>query len=183
MSFVAGCLNVTAMTFTMRSTLLPLGKGGAGLSFEIPLASIPVLIAGAALLALFVSAGMMILAAFARTFKEGQSLVSPFLAAFMLPVTFIQGPAQEFTTGMAFIPVINVAMMFRQAIAGVYTWPLIAITVTVELVCIVAALKLATTIIEYEDFVMGSYSGTFAQFIRHRLLRRTSTGARRPIAS
>lgn len=182
MSFVAGCLNVTAIMFTMRSNmfamrsnLAPLG-GASGLTFSVQLASIPVIVAGAALLALFVAAGMLILAAFARTFREGQSLVSPFLIAFVLPLMFIQSPSQEYTLRVAFIPIVNVAMMFRQAIVGRYDWLPIGITIAVELACIAAALKLATTMVEYEDFVTGSYHGTFLKFVRQRLLRRAGRG-------
>lgn len=180
MSFIAGCLNVTAMMFTMRSNLTPLG-GTSGLTFSVQLESIPVIVLGAALLALFVSAGMLILAAFARTFREGQSLVSPFMIVFILPLMFIQSPSQEYTMKAAFIPVVNVAMMFRQAIVGNYNWLPIAITIAVELVCVAAALKLATTIVEYEDFITGSYNGTFLKFVSQRLLRRNGRG--RSIAS
>ena len=165
MSFVAGCLNVMAMMFTMRSNLALIG-GPSGLSFRVPLASIPVIVAGAALLALFISAGMLILASFARTFKEGQSLVSPFMIAFVLPLVFIQSPSQEFTIGIAFIPVVNVAMMFRQAIGGYFDgWP-IAITLAVEIVCVTAALKLATRIVEKETFMMGGSGGVLLKFFR-----------------
>jgi sodium transport system permease protein len=180
MSFIAGCLNVTAMMFTMRSNLTPLG-GASGLTFSVQLESIPVIVAGAALLALFVAAGMLILAAFARTFREGQSLVSPFMIVFILPLMFIQSPSQEYTMRVAFIPVVNVAMMFRQAIVGTFDWIPIAITIAVEFVCIAAALKLATTIVEYEDFITGSYNGTFLKFVRQRILRRN--GGRGVIAS
>jgi sodium transport system permease protein len=179
MSFVAGCLNVIAMTFTMRSSLIPIGQR-QGLFFEIPLESIPVLAVGAALLALLASAGMMILAAFARTFREGQSLVSPFFMLFLLPMAFIQGPAQEFTARVAFIPVINVALMFREAISGSFNWPLIGITIAVEAVCIAAALRLAAAILRHEDFVLGSYNGSFLKFVRQRLLRPASADAGGP---
>lgn len=174
MSFVAGVLNVSAMIYTIRSTMISLGPAGAGPTFGVPLESIPVLVAGGALLALFIAAGMMILSAFARTFKEGQSLVSPFLIAFLLPVTFIQEPAQEFTTGIALLPIVNVAMMFRQAIVGFYDWKLIGVTLAVELVCIAAALRLAYAILRHEDFVMGNYHGTLSRFVRQRLFRRNS---------
>ena len=180
MSFVAGCLNVTAMMFTMRSNLTPLG-GASRLTFSVQLESIPVIILGAALLALFVAAGMLILAAFARTFREGQSLVSPLMIVFVLPLMFIQSPSQEYTLKVAFIPIVNVAMMFRQAIVGQYEWLPIAITIAVELVCIAAALKLATTIVEYEDFITGSYNGTFLKFVGQRILRRGGRG--RAVAS
>jgi sodium transport system permease protein len=170
MSFVAGCLNVMAMTFTVHSSLIPLGQR-PGISLEMPVESLPILLAGAALLALLAAAGMMILAAFARTFREGQALVSPFFMLFMLPIAFIQGPAQEFTTAVAFIPVINVALMFRQAIGGVFDWQLITITIAVEVLCIGAVLKLAAAILRHEDFVLGSYNGSFLKFVRNRLLR------------
>ncbi|HZI99833.1 MAG TPA: ABC transporter permease [Gemmatimonadaceae bacterium] len=165
MSFVAGCLNVMAMMFTMRSNLALLG-GPSGLSFQVPLASIPVIVAGAALLALFIAAGMLILASFARTFKEGQSLVSPFMIAFVLPLVFIQSPSQDFTTRIAFIPVVNVAMMFRQAISGYFDWKPIAITVGMEVLFVTAALKIATTLVEREDFMMDSSGGALLRRLR-----------------
>lgn len=165
MSFVAGCLNVMAMMFTMRSNLVLLG-GPSGLSFQIPLASIPVIVAGAALLALFIAAGMLILASFARTFKEGQSLVSPFMIGFVLPLLFIQSPSQEFTTSIAFIPVVNVAMMFRQAISGYFDWKPIAITVGMEILFVTAALKFATTLVVREDFMMDGSGGALFRRLR-----------------
>jgi sodium transport system permease protein len=178
MSFIAGCLNVASISFTMRSSLIPLTQRSGGASFEVPAESLPLLVAGAALLALFAAAGMMILAAFARTFREGQALVSPFLMVFLLPIAFVQGPAQEFTTGMAFIPVINVALMFRQVIGGYFDWPLIGITLLVEMICVLGALKLATAILKHEDFAIGAYNGSFLNFVRHRLLRTSPAAAR-----
>jgi sodium transport system permease protein len=165
MSFGAGCLNVVAMMFTMRSNLALLG-GPSGLNFHVPLASVPVMLAGAALLALFIAAGMMILASFARTFKEGQSLVSPFMIAFVLPLIFIQSPSQEFTTGLAFVPVVNVAMMFRQAIVGSFDWQTMAITLAVEVLCVTVALKVATTVVEREGFMVEGPRGTLLRWIR-----------------
>jgi len=174
MSFVAGCLNVMAMMFTMRSNLALLG-GPSGLSFHVPLVSIPIIVAGAALLALFIAAGMLILASFARTFKEGQSLVSPFMIAFVLPLLFIQSPSQEFTTRVALIPVVNVDMMFRQAISGYFDWKPMAITVAMEILFVTLALKIATSLVEREDFMMDSSGGAFLRFIR-RFARSESKG-------
>src|SRR5688572_26459673 len=165
MSFVAGCLNVMAMMFTMRSNIALLG-GPSGLSFRVPLASIPIIVAGAALLALFIAAGMLILASFARTFKEGQSLVSPFMIAFVLPLVFIQSQSQEFTTGVAFIPVVNVAMMFRQAIGGYFDWQPMLITIGMEIFFVTAALKIATTLVEREDFMMDNSGGALRRLLR-----------------
>jgi len=172
MSATAAILNVTAMMFSMRTILSPLGGNVGQATFRIPLQSIPVIILGVVLMSLFVAAGMMILASFARNFKEGQSLVSPIYLAIIMPVMFLQAPGTEFNSRLAMIPVVNVTMMFREAITGVFHWPLIGITVLVEVVCLILALKIATTILSHEDIVTGNYNGTFGKFLKERLLRR-----------
>jgi len=175
MSATAALLNVVAMMFSMKTIFAPLASTRGSLremSFQIPLSAVPVLALGAVLMSLFVAAGMMILASFARTFKEGQSMVSPFYLLIVLPVSFLQTPGIEFTQRRALIPIVNVTMMFREAIAGVFHWRLIATTVAVELVCIIAALKIAAKILSHEDVVTGSYSGTFGKFYKERLLKK-----------
>jgi sodium transport system permease protein len=172
MSFAAGFLNLIAMMFSMSSLIGALsGPGMPDFSFRIPVSSVPVIVAGAVFLALFISAGMMILASFARTYKEGQSMIAPFHIALMIPVMFLQGPGVEFSPMLAMIPVINAVIMIREAIQGIYQWPLIGITLTVEVLCILAALKLASMVLRHEDFVTGTYSGGVMKFARERLLR------------
>ncbi len=173
MTSMAGILNIAAMLLSVRAVLAPLlGERMDQFSFRIPLSSVPLVLLVTLLLALFVAAGMMILASFARTFKEGQSLVSPFYVAIFLPAMFLQFPGIEFTYVLALIPVINVVMVFREAIAGVFQWPLIGLTLAVEGVCIAAALWTATMILRYEDFLVGSYDGSFGRFFKQRVLRR-----------
>ena len=174
MSFSAGMLNVAAMTFSMKTILTALvGDDVSELSMRLPLRSIPVIVIGAALMALFIAAGMMILASFARTFKEGQSMVGPFYIVMILPLMFIQFPDIEFTPRLAAIPIVNVTLMFREAIAGTYQWPLIAITVAVEAVTIALAMAVAVKVLQYEDFVLGGYSGGLGKFFKQRLLARS----------
>src|SRR5262249_44949047 len=115
---------------------------------------------------------MMILASFARNYKEGQSMVSPFYIALILPILFFQTPGLEFTPRMALIPVANVMMMIREAFQGIYHWRLIGMTLAIEAACVIVALRIAMLMIQHEDFVMGSYSGTFGKFAKERLLRK-----------
>jgi len=180
MCTLAGILNLLAMVLSMKAVLAPLlGDRAEGFTFRVPFASMPVIILVTILLALFVSAGMMILASFARTFKEGQSMVSPFYVAVFLPVMFLQVPGVVFTPAMALIPVVNVAMVFREALGGIYHWPLIGITIASEAVCVFLALWLATMILRYEDFLIGSYGGNFSRFLRERLFGGRRQGGKR----
>jgi len=170
MSSVAGLLNITAMVLSMKAVLAPLiGRTSSGFTFTVPLRAIPLIALVTVLLALFLAGGMMILASFARTFKEGQSMVGPLYIATILPVMFLQVPGLEFTPVLALIPIVNVVMVFREAIAGVYHWPLIGITLVVEAACVALALRLATVILRYEDFMLGTYGGNFAKFLKQRI--------------
>ena len=170
MSFIAAFLNLFAMMASMGTVLAPMFRSGRGdSSLQIPAQSAPVILIGAALLALFIAAGMMILASFARNYKEGQSLVGPFYVALIIPIMFLQTPGLAFTPRLALLPVANVMMMMREAIQGIYHWPLIGITLAVEIACIALALRLAIVIIRHEDFLMGSYNGSFGRFAKERL--------------
>src|SRR5262249_4723407 len=135
MAFVAAFLNLFAMIFSMATILGPLF--GSNASLRIPIRSAPVVLIGAFLLALFVAAGMMILASFARTYKEGQAMTSPFYIALIIPIMFLQTPGLDFTSRIALIPVANVMMMIREAFQGIYHWRPIAITLAVEAACVV----------------------------------------------
>ena len=173
MSFTAAFLNLFAMMISMGTVLAPMIETGRGnSSLQIPLKAAPVILIGAALLALFVAAGMMILASFARNYKEGQSMVGPFYVALIIPIMFLQTPGLAFTPRLALVPVANVMMMMREAIQGIYHWPLIGITVAVEAACVVLALRLAILIVRHEDFLLGRYNGSFGKFAKERLLGR-----------
>ncbi len=166
----AALLNIVAMVLSLGPIISSLTGGkGRGATFAIPLSAIPVIVMGAVLVALFVAAAMMIFAAFARTFKEGQTMVSPFYLLTLLPVMFLQTPDLDFTPPLALIPVVNVAMMFRDAIGGQYQWPLIALTVAVEAVTIVAFLWLARWILRFEEIWTGAFQGTLFKFVRGRV--------------
>lgn len=170
LSFSAGMLNLGAMLISVRSVLAPLfGSNVSEISFRLPLSAYPVIALCSALLSLFIAAGMMLLASFARTFKEGQSLVTPFYIGVFMPVMFLQIPGIKFTIYLALIPIVNVAMVFREAIAGRFNWPMIAVTIAVELLCIVGALRLASAVLQYEDFLIGSYDGSLLKFIKERV--------------
>jgi sodium transport system permease protein len=178
MGCVAGLLNLAAMVVTIKPILAPLvAKSGEVLEFSMPLRAVPVMAAAAVLLAGFVAAGMMVFAAFARTFKEGQSMITPFYMLILLPVMFLQVPGLEFSFLLAAIPVINVTMMVREAISGSFHWPQIVLTMGVSVAVIAASLGLATFILRFEDVMIGSYGGRLATFLRERVLK----VARKPV--
>lgn len=167
----AGVLNVIAMTASMGVIIAPMLAGtNEQFSFRIPMLSVPVMILGAWALAMFFAAAMMILASFARTFKDGQAMVTPIYWLALLPLLLGQSPDQRLDPKLALIPIANVAQMIKDAITGTYNWPLIALSMAEMVVLVALCLWLARKILQFEDHLMGSYDGSFWKFAKERLL-------------
>ena len=170
MGVSAGILNVLAMFVSIGAVMAPLLGGEEGISFRMPMMAVPVMIAGAAGLALMLSAAMMILASFARTFKDGQAMIQPvYLVAIVTPILLGQQTDQTLTAGIAAIPVANVAMMVRDAINGIFLWPLILESLAVNLAVVGLCLWVARWVLQFEDFLMGSFDGSFWRFVKNRM--------------
>jgi len=178
---LAGILNLAAMAATIEPIFAPLlAEAGGTLEFAMPLAALPLMALAALLLAGFVAAGMMIFASFARTFKEGQAMITPFYIVILLPVMFLQVPGLKFTLLLALLPIVNVTMMVRTAISGTFHWVPIIVTLTVSVALIAVCIRLAAFILQFEDVVLGSYSGSFNQFFQERVFGRTRPRKRVP---
>jgi sodium transport system permease protein len=170
---LAGALNLLAFALTLKPILAPmLGEAGVTLDFAVPLAAVPLLILAAVLLAGFVSAGMMIFASFARTFKEGQAMIMPFYMLVLIPPIFLQMPGLQFSLPLAFVPVVNVRMMVRSLVSGAFPWLQIGVTLIVSLAAIAACIRVAAFVLKFEDVMTGSYSGNWKRFFKERVLRR-----------
>ena len=174
LGILAGVLNVTAMFVSLGAIMAPLlaeaGGGPDAFQFKLPLLALPVMIVASIALALFFAAAMMILAAFARTFKDGQAMVTPVYWLAILPMLLGQQTDRTLTPVIAAIPVANAAMMIRDAINGVFLWPLIAETLAVLGVMVAACLLVARWVLGFEDLLLGSYDGSFWRFARTKMI-------------
>lgn len=174
LGIVAGALNVVALMVSIGAVLEPLlGDSGASLDVALsPLAAL-VMIGAAILLALTFAAVMMVFASFARSFKDGQAMVSPVIWLVFLPV-LLGGDASDvnLSVNSAMVPLLNVSLMIRDAIRGIFVWEAIAITLAVSLSLVALLLLLARRILSFEEFLTGSFDGSFWRFAKKRLFAR-----------
>lgn len=110
-------------------------------------------------------------------------MVGPVFLLAMMPLLMGQQTDQTLTPLTAAIPVANAAMMIRDAINGVFLWPLIAETLAVLLAMVTACLLIARVLLKTEDFILLSPDGRFSKFSkifksssRSRLGRNSSEG-------
>jgi sodium transport system permease protein len=179
LGITAGMLNVLALFASIGAVVRPLLAQAQGPDAEIvfnvePMAAV-VMLAGAVALALFFAASMMILASFARTFKDGQAMVQPVYYLVFIPFLLGQQTDRTLTPAVASIPVANISMMIRDAFNGIYNWPLIAQSLAVTLATVVLCLLAARYVLRFEDFLMGSFDGSLWRFLKDRMGRKNPT--------
>jgi sodium transport system permease protein len=173
LGLAAGMLNVSAMVVSIGAVLRPLaGAVGGEPQFRIPALAVPVLLIGALALALFFAAAMMLLASFARKFKDGQAMITPVYWLALIPMFLTGAPELHLTPTIAALPIANVAVMMRDAINGQFNWTLIGLTLFVQIVVVVLTLWIARSVLKFEDYLLGSFDGSFWRFIKQRLVAR-----------
>jgi sodium transport system permease protein len=132
----------------------------------------------ALLMAGLVAAGMMLFASFARTFKEGQAMITPFYLLVILPLMFLQVPGLTLNLPLALVPVVNVTLMVRAAVTGSFPLLPILITILVSAALIGVCIKVAAYVLQFEEVMMGSYNGSLLKFLKENALsRRSAPGA------
>jgi sodium transport system permease protein len=173
---LGGVLNLSALALSLRWILRPLGDGGGDELARggIPIATLPIIAIGVALLGLLIAAAMLAFAVFARNFKEGQSMITPVYVMVLLPAFFLQSPDIELTPALALVPVANVALLMREALLG--TVPLLqgSLTLASMLISVALAITFAQWVMRREEVLLGSQEGGLATFLRRRFRTRRS---------
>jgi sodium transport system permease protein len=113
----AAVANLTSMLLTFQSGIFRFAAG-AEIRFTLPpSAAVLVFIALIPLSVLF-AATFLGLAVRAQSFKEAQNALTPAQLAATLPLLVVTLPGIDFTPALSVVPVVGVAMFFRQLMSG-----------------------------------------------------------------
>jgi sodium transport system permease protein len=167
---LGGLLNLGALALSLGWLIGPLaGPEAEQLTGRgIPLSALPVIALGVALLGLFVAAGMLVFAVFARTFKEGQSMIMPVYIAVFLPAFLVQSPDIAFTVGLAAVPLVNVALLIREVVLGTLAPLQGGVTILTMGVCVAAAVAFTQWVMRREEVLLGTGEGGLVQYLKRR---------------
>jgi sodium transport system permease protein len=161
---VASLATVASSLASMGLTAL-LGSGwlrgaiGAGAGAAMPTISVPGVLSVVVLvlpLAVLFAALLMTISLFAKSYKEAQTYVSPLLIIVILPAVGAVLPGIELTTTLSLIPILNIALVSKELVAG--TFPLLPLTLIFLSTCVyaAAALGLAVRMFNREDVIFRS---------------------------
>ena len=123
------------------------------------------IVAGAILLSVFLSAVITLLAFLARSFKEGQTYVSPVYFVAVLCSLVSASPETVLTPTLAWVPLVNIVLLFREALLGRFPALSIAIALLSSCIYAVVALAFAVRVLRQESVATGSEAGFTASLL------------------
>ena len=107
-------VNLIAMTITAHSTGLAASLFGGGMTFDVVIKVLLLLV----LFAAFFSAILLAITSCARSFKEAQAYIIPLMLLCLVPGVLCLMPSLEFKTWMAVTPLVNIVMLGRDLLEG-----------------------------------------------------------------
>ena len=101
--------------------------------------------------AVFFSALLLAISLVAKSFKEAQSYISPLIIAVILPAVVGMLPGVELNAKLALIPVLNLSLVCKEMVSGVFQWQHIALIFGSSCVYAGAALAFCVGMFRRED--------------------------------
>lgn len=142
---------------------------------SFPWMAIPLILVALVPFAVLMSAIMLAVCAFARTFKEAQNYVTPVIIAVLVPGGVAALPGTQLQGGMLVMPVANMVLLTRDLLRGPSAVPLssIAWVLLSTSLFAVAAVAVAAKVFATEAVVFSD-SGSLRLSLTRRLMRRTA---------
>ena len=101
--------------------------------------------------AVFFAAILLAISLFAKSYKEAQSYVSPLIIVVIMPAMLGMLPGIELTAKTSLIPILNLSLVCKEMLSGVWHWQFIALIFGSTSVYAVIALAFCVRMFNRED--------------------------------
>ena len=101
--------------------------------------------------AVFFAALLLAISLFAKSYKEAQSYVSPLIIVIIMPAMLATLPGIELSTKTALIPILNLSLVCKEMLSGVWHWNYIALIFGSSSLYAAVALGFAVKMFNRED--------------------------------
>jgi sodium transport system permease protein len=161
---IALSLSSMSLTILIGGNLMSAGKGmgaagGAGakdasgfIPFIDPVGVLGVFAMIAPVAVLF-AAVLLAISLFAKSYKEAQSYVAPMIFVIILPAMIGMLPGIELSAKTALVPILNLSLVCKEMLSGVWNWGYIAIIFSSTCVYAGAALAVTVRMFNREDVI------------------------------
>ncbi|MBI4560232.1 MAG: CPBP family intramembrane metalloprotease [Candidatus Hydrogenedentes bacterium] len=174
LSLLTGLLNLGSMVLTFAFQLGQLKNQIGQFEIDLPPHVVATILVVLTPLAFFISAIMMSIAVFARSFKEAQNFMTPFFTLLMFPAILAAIPGTTLTTATQLVPVMNVSLLFKDLLIGQATAQGILAVLVSTTVYALLALAAAVWVFQREEVILSQERGLpltlrRGEFVRRRL--------------
>jgi sodium transport system permease protein len=143
-----------ALVHAFQAKTIQAGKEGIEMHIGVG-AALSVFIMAIPLAVLFSSVLLMI-ASFAKTYKEAQTYIVPLIFVVIIPAIAAMLPGVDLNAKLAVVPILNVSLLCKELVIGTYHWNYIAIIFTSTCAYAAVALFLATKMFQRESVLFRS---------------------------
>ena len=151
LALITAVLSLTSMGLTMVTQIGQMANAAGDANnplaaIQISASTITIMLLILVPLAFFICSVMMSIALFARNFREAQHYVTPFYLAITMPAIAASFPTVELTPMTMLLPILNVALLFKELLIGNFSpelisgvfistagWATLALTISVKL--------------------------------------------------
>jgi sodium transport system permease protein len=103
--------------------------------------------------AVFFAAVLLAISLFAKSYKEAQSYVAPLIIVIIMPAVIGMLPGIELSVKTALVPILNLSLVCKEMLSGVWHWHYIAIIFGSTCVYAAAALAVTVRMFNREDVI------------------------------
>jgi sodium transport system permease protein len=154
-SLIGAAANLLAMGFALSRQVAALGDD---LELGMSLSTGLVLFVAIVPAALLLSALLLGLGVFARSFREAQSYLTPLLLVVLMPAMATLVPGVELSPSTALVPIANLALLIRGVVAGTAPAQLVFVVIVANLAYAAAALVFTARVFETEQVLLSGES-------------------------
>lgn len=158
---LSGACNLVAITVSIRAILRPLSDELADrISWAWSLSATAVVGCGVVVLSMLVAATALLVTAHARSFRQGQSATTPIFMAVLIPAAGLVDPNLSLNWQTCWLPVMNVSLLWRDALTHRVSPGLVAATLLSSLAWVFLCLVLLSWQLGRQSRAIGLTTGT-----------------------
>jgi len=150
-AFTTATLNIFSIAISFQSGFLGKNLRELMAGTRIDGSAIALLLVAVLPTAITAAAVMITISSFAKSFKEGQSYLSPLIMLVVFPAVIGMMPGMEASPRLALLPVFNVSQLIKSIFAGDYTAAAFLVSFASNFVYAAVAFAVAVRIFQRED--------------------------------
>ncbi len=163
---ITGALNLLSIMMTFSAGLVQLGASTGKMEFSISPMSLALIFLSLLPLALFVSAVLITVSLFARSFKDAQNLVTPAYLLLFLPTQLALMPGIQLGRLLALVPVANVTLLFKDILLNECSWGMVLLVFLTNSALAFLAVSVSAQLFGSEDVLLAEGKGWHLAFRR-----------------